>query len=432
VSAPPAQPQRVLMLAWEYPPRIVGGIARHVHELSRALAARGAQVDVLTAFHPGAPTEEVMPVGKGQVRVLRAGAPPLIALDFISDIHQLNFGLLQRLLTDGQTDYDLVHAHDWLVAFAARTLRHGKGLPLVATIHATEAGRNQGIHTPLQHYIDSIEWLLTYDAWRVICCTRAMRTEVEGALRVPPDKVRVIPNGIDPPRLTHSDSPRALALFRRQWAAPDERIVLFVGRLVREKGVETLLDAVPAVVAAHPRAKFVVAGEGDMRAELIARAADRGMGAKVVFPGFVSEADLPRLYAVAEVAVFPSLYEPFGIVALEAMAAGVPVVTSDAGGFAEVVRHLETGVHTRAGDAGSVAWGIGLLLSDALLRAQLRAAGRQEVRERFSWEQIAQQTCAVYAEALSGLAGPDSRQPLPEGGPGIRARYLTGVPESHS
>jgi glycogen(starch) synthase len=432
VSAAQAQPRRVLMLAWEYPPRIIGGIARHVDELSKALAAHGIEVDVLTAFHPGAPAEEVMPVGRGRVRVLRASAPPLVALDFVSEIHQLGFGLLERLLAQRQTDYDLVHAHDWLVAFAARTLKHGKGLPLVATIHATEAGRNQGVHTPLQRYIHSIDWLLTYEAQRVICCTRSMRAEVEVALRVPPDKVRTIPNGIDPSRLMHSDSPEDLAAFRRQWAAPEERIVLFVGRLVREKGVGTLLDAMPAVLAVHPEAKFVVAGGGDMRKELVAQAADRGIGAKVVFPGFVSEADLPRLYAVAEVAAFPSLYEPFGIVALEAMAAGVPTVTSDAGGFAEVVRHLETGVHTRAGDPASVAWGISLLLSDAPLRARLRATGRQEARRRFSWKRIAQQTCAVYAEVLGGVAPPKGSWMPAEGGPGVRARYLAGPPEGRS
>ncbi len=208
--------------------------------------------------------------------------------------------------------------------------------------------------------------------------------------------------------------------------------MLFVGRLVREKGVETLLDAAPSVLVAHPEAKFIVAGGGGMREELVARAAGRGLSAKVLFPGFVSEADLPRLYAVAEVAVFPSLYEPFGIVALEAMAAGVPVVTSDAGGFGEVVRHLKTGVHTRAGDAGSVAWGINLLLSDSSLRARLRTAGRREVRERFSWERIAQQTCAVYAEVLSGQAAPDGGQVLPQGGPGVRARYLLGGAEGRS
>jgi glycogen(starch) synthase len=415
--------ERVLMLSWEFPPRIVGGIARHVAELSLALARQGVEVDVLTAHHPGAPREEIIPGGEGRVKVLRAGPSPIHAPDFVYDVHQLDFALLERVLQEGALEYDLIHAHDWLVSFAARTLKQGVGLPLVATMHATEAGRNQGIHTPMQHYIHTMEWMLTYEAWRVVCCSRFMAQEVTGTLRVPRDKVRVVPNGVDPKRVQCGDSGDELELFRSQWAAPAERIVLFVGRLVREKGVEVLIDALPAVVAAHPEAKFVVAGGGDYEG-LAARARSNGVEHKVAFTGFLPEADLPRMYKVAEVAVFPSLYEPFGIVALEAMAAGVPVVTSDIGGFREVVRHGQTGLHTWANNADSLAWGLGLVLSDARLAARLRRNGRKQVEEHFGWEAIARQTRAVYAEVLR------ERERLPEGQavtsalPGVPPRYL--------
>jgi glycosyltransferase involved in cell wall biosynthesis len=411
------------MLSWEFPPRIVGGLARHVNELARALAAAGHQVDVLTAHHPGAPPCERIDMGPGQVRVMRAGPSPINPLDFVTDIHQLNFALLERLLAEGGADYDLLHAHDWLVAFAARTLRQGWSRPLVATIHATEAGRNQGIANALQGYIHSVEWLLSYDAWRVICCSRAMADEVIGGLRTPADKVRVVPNGVDPERLRCTDSAAELAAFRDRWAAPGERIVLFVGRLVREKGVEVLIDAMPEVLSHHPEAKFVVAGRG-WHGHLRERAQGKGLGHKIVFSGFLPEPDLPRLYAVAEVAAFPSLYEPFGIVALEAMAAGVPVVTSDVGGFREVVRHEATGVHTWANNPHSLAWGIKRILSDPELAARLRRAGRREVQERFAWDSIAKQTLAVYEEVLAG--GPQACLPPspPVAGPGIRPRYL--------
>ncbi len=418
--------KRVLMLSWEFPPRIVGGIARHVDGLSRALARAGLEVDVLTAHHPAAPEQEEIPAGSGRVRVLRAGPSPIEPLDFVCDIHQLGFGLLQTGLRDFAEEgrqYDVVHAHDWLVCFAARTLKHGTGAPLVATIHATESGRQGGLHTPMQHYIHTVEWLLTYDAWRVICCSQTMAAEVESVLRVPPDKVRVIANGVDPERLRCADAPGELAGFRGRWAREGERIVLFVGRLVREKGVEVLIDAMPEVLAAHPEAKLVVAG-GGWWGHLAERAASRGVGHKVAFAGFVSEDDLRRFYATADVGVFPSLYEPFGIVALEAMAAGVPVVTSDIGGFREVVRHGETGLHTRANNAHSLAEGINRVLSDAGFAERLRRRGREEAKERFGWEKAGERTLAVYGEVLAG-EGAEARPGLqPRPGPGIRPRYL--------
>jgi glycogen(starch) synthase len=417
----PRPPRRVLMLSWEFPPRLIGGIARHVDELSHALAAAGTEVDVLTAFHPGAPRTEILPAGEGRVKVLRAGESPVQPLDFPSEIHQLNFALLARLLEEGETKYDLLHAHDWLVAFAARTLKQGRQLPLVATVHATEEGRNGGLFSPLQHYIHSIEWLLTYDAWRVICCTEAMRAEVQRSLRTPPDKVRVVPNGIDPGRVRGRFPPAEVAAFRRRWAEPDDRIVMFVGRLVVEKGVDTLVEAMPEVLTEHPHAKLVVAGGGD-HSSFAARATELGVRERVVFTGFLPEADLPKLYAVSDVAVFPSHYEPFGIVALEAMAAGVPVVTSDAGGFREVVRHLETGLHTWVGNPSSLAWGIKQVLGNAELASKLREHGPREVKARYGWDRIARQTQAVYEEVLTGKVAP---VPAPEG-PVLHPRYLTG------
>jgi len=359
------------------------------------------------------------------VRVMRARPSPVNPLDFVCDIHQLNFGLLECLLAEDRPAYDVIHAHDWLVAFAARTLKHGHGVPLVATLHATEAGRNRGISTPLQSYIHSVEWLLSYDARRVICCSQAMASEVTGGLRVPPDKVRVVPNGIDPKRLVCSDAAGPLGEFRKRWAEPDERIVLFVGRLVREKGVGVLIDAMPEVIAAHPEAKFVVAG-GGWHGHLWERASANGLGNKIAFTGFVPEEDLPRLYAVAEVAAFPSLYEPFGIVALEAMAAGVPVVTSDVGGFREVVRHNRTGIHTWANNPHSLAWGISQVLSDPGLAARLSRAGRLATQQRYTWEGIAEQTIAVYEEVLGEPDRAAARREVSVavGGPGIRPRYL--------
>lgn len=410
------------MLSWEYAPRIVGGLGRHVTELSQALAEAGLEVDVLTAHHPGPPDEERREAGPGSVRALRAAPDSIYARDFIGEIHQLNFALLTRLLRAGPGEWDLIHAHDWLVGFAAHTLKHGLELPMVATIHGTEAGRNHGIHDPTQHYIHTVEWLLTYEAWRVICCSRYMEDEVAHALATPRDKLRVVPNGVDPARVRWEGGAEELAEFRSRWAAPWERIVLFVGRLVREKGLEVLVDALPRVLAVHPEAKLVICG-GGWEADLRGRVHALGVGHKVVFTGFLPEEDLPRMYAVAEVAAFPSLYEPFGIVALEAMAAGVPVVCSDIGGFREVVEHGRTGLHTWANNPESLAWGINQVLGDSGLAARLRQEGRREVEGRYAWPAIARRTLEIYEEVLAGAgAGAEGARPAWA----VRPRYLAG------
>ncbi len=148
------------------------------------------------------------------------------------------------------------------------------------------------------------------------------------------------------------------------------------------------------------------------------------MEKKLTFTGFLPDDDLARLYQVADVAVFPSLYEPFGIVALEALAAGVPVVTSDIGGFREIVKHNETGIHTWANNPESVAWGICQVLSDPALAVRLRSQGREEVRQRYMWGGIAESTMGVYDEVLKGVHEEGAQQADGPAGPRVRARYL--------
>lgn len=397
------QPRRILMLAWEYPPRIVGGLARHAGELSAALARQGHRVDVITAHTPEAPAiEQLWPKGKKDADgrlVAHRGLPEAInPLDFVCSIHQLNFALLARVFAI-EDDFDLVHAHDWLVAQAAWTLKKGKGLPLVATIHATEHGRQQGIHNPLQSYINANEWLLSYEASRVITCSSFMADEVKRVHSTPEDKIRVVPNGIDPDRLRISPKEKKnLAEFRARWAAPKDKVVLFVGRMVREKGAQILVEAMPRVLSIYPHTRFVIAG-GGYAGHLESRARWLGVRERLTLTGYISEADLKKLYAVADAAVFPSLYEPFGIVALEAMAAGVPVITSDIGGFKEVVEPGKTGLHTWANNPDSLAWGILEVFAKPEEAAARARRARKGVKARFSWDKVAQETVVVYDEA---------------------------------
>ncbi|MDI7247083.1 MAG: glycosyltransferase family 4 protein [Bacillota bacterium] len=423
---------RVLMLSWEYPPRIVGGIARHVEDLSKALVRQGVHVDVVTCAADGADKAQ----DDAGVKVFRVpfGSPP--PPDFVTWVMQMNLNLLERAVPLAAEGADLVHAHDWLVAYAAKTLKHAFRIPLIATIHATEYGRNWGLHNDLQRYISSVEWWLGFESWQVICCSEYMRGELSWVFQFPADKMRVIPNGVDPGRFAVAEGDD-LAGFRSRWAAPDEKMIFFIGRLVHEKGTHVLIEAFAKVLAYNDKAKLVIAGKGPADSHLRHLAGSLGIQHRIYFAGFVDDATRNRLYRCADIAVVPSLYEPFGITALEAMACRVPVVVSDTGGLGEVVRHGITGMKAYVSNPGSLADNILTLLGDDSLRERLQTAAYREIRERFNWDKIADTTRAVYEDVLAAyraspwaVAGPRwfaTRAQAAAEAPPDYSRYL--VPE---
>ncbi|MDI3279784.1 MAG: glycosyltransferase family 4 protein [Bacillota bacterium] len=389
---------RVLLLSWEYPPCLVGGLGRHVHSLSRHLARRGIQVDVVTRGLPGAPPAEEPEAGLAVFRIAPAGedSSPFPVQTALLNLHLLEQAV--RLIQKRGSPPDLIHAHDWLVAFSARLLKHAYRRPLIATIHATEKGRNSGIATELQRYIHENEWQLTFESWRVICCSRSMQREIREGLAVPPDKIDVIPNGVDPPPRVN---PQAVQAYRARYVAPEEKLILYVGRLVFEKGVQVLLDAFPAVLDAFPHCRLVIAGSGGFEGHLRWQAEQKGLSSRVCFTGHLAEEELDLLYRAADVAVFPSLYEPFGLVALEAMVRGTPVVASSVGGLGEIVQHEKNGITVYPGDPASLCWGITRVLGDPELVRRLTRQAKATVRQKYSWDRVAAQTEEVYRLVLS-------------------------------
>ena len=388
---------RVLMLSWEYPPRVIGGLGKHVMELVPALSRQGVEVHLITPRWAGGDEAEAV----DGVHVYRVDPPPVSQLNFYTAAWQTNRLLEERaeqIIEECQ--FDLVHAHDWLVSFVAGALKRVFGLPLVATIHATERGRARGhLITEDQYAINSVEWWLAYEAWRVITCSAFMAQEVRAYFNCPSDKIDVIPNGVDMRRFDRWEG-ADLSHFRSMYALPDEKIIFYVGRIVHEKGLHTLIEAVPRVLAEFPDAKFVIAGTGSLLASLRRRAWELGVDQKVLFTGFISDDDRDRLYRISDCAVFPSLYEPFGIVALEAMAAKSPVVVSEVGGLKEVVQHAETGLTIYPGNVESVAWGILQTLQHPDWARQRVESAYRVVTERFSWGRIARDTIRVYQRVI--------------------------------
>lgn len=386
---------RILMLAWEYPPHTVGGMGRHVTELSAALQGRGFEVHIITPLLRGGAAREITPEG---VQVHRVQAPHMEGYDFIAFVQQTNAALERAAITlqDEIGEINLVHCHDWLVAGTAVALKHAWHRPIIATIHATERGRQQGyIGNGHSDQINNLEWWLTYEAWRLITCSHFMASQVQSYFNAPRDKIDVVPNGVHIlPSLFKSESERQR--FRRRFVADDQPLVYYVGRVVFEKGVHVLLDSWPQVLEACPGARLVIAGTGDYLEQVKLQARSLSISESVFFTGFISDGDRDRLYRVANVAAFPSLYEPFGIVALEAMAAGCPVVVAQTGGLAEVVTLHETGLTVYPNDPASLAWGITHTLLHPEWAEQRVENALREVRELYNWSQIAEATGAIY------------------------------------
>ncbi|BBC24964.1 glycosyltransferase family 4 protein [Pseudanabaena sp. ABRG5-3] len=398
---------RILALAWEFPPRIIGGISRHVAELYPEVVKRGHEVHLITVAVENEPLEAII----NGIHVHRV--PVEKNHDFFEWVVQMNCNMLKfardfltaRKFLDQQS-IDIIHAHDWLVEETAIALTTEFQIPLVATIHATEYGRCNGIHNDTQRYIHQREIRLTQAAKRVIVCSEYMRGELQRALDCPAIKTDVVYNGLSIERWQNIIDAHQLEFdrlaLREQYAKPEEAIIYYVGRITFEKGIYVLLNAMPKVIAAmNDQVRLVIIGTGDAYSILLQRQAwDLGIYHKVLFTGFMADADFWKFQTIANCAVFPSLYEPFGIVALESFAAKIPLVVSNTGGLSEVVRHRVTGCVTQVNDANSLAEGIIEILRNQEYAQTLVNNAQSELRERFAWDRLAAQTEEVFLKVL--------------------------------
>ena len=389
---------RVLLVSWEYPPVIEGGLARHVRKLSEHLVREGVEVHVLSRSGGHLPPREL----RHGVVLHRVREPefPRDAGEFVrwvdrmnADMHELGAALCEQL------DFDLVHSHDWLVADVAPRLARRIGCPWLVTVHATEFGRHQGwVERYPQSHIHAVERSMVSRADRVIACSHYMRGHIARVFEAPPAHITVIQNAVDPRDL---EPVADLDLLRARFAARDERLVLLVGRLVYEKGFHLALDALAQVCAAHAGVRFVVAGTGTAEAELRRQAQRLGLMAQGSFLGWVGDDMLHSLYRVADLCIVPSIYEPFGLVALEAMACGCLCIVADTGGLREVVPpDGSVGLRFPSRDSGALGDLLEQILTDDQMRARVVAEAREHVL-RFDWSEVARRTLSVY-EALVG------------------------------
>jgi len=381
---------KILMATWEFPPYKVGGIASHCEDLSRALTQLGHAVHILTYGH-----EDSTSTNKDGVVVHRLHSTDK-APDTASWAQYLGLRMEQKAVSlfREHGGFDLVHAHDWMMVPAGVGIKKLLGIPLVFTLHSTEAGRSS-IHDSYTKMINDLEWLGTFESAKTITVGADFCDEVRHLFNVPQEKIHYIPNGVDVSKFDK------LKYFvdRNDYAASWEKIILFVGRLTHQKGLEFLLSAAPEVLKHHPEAKFVIAGGGDI--DYYKSMAYRlGLGGKALFTGYVDQDFLPSLYSTADIVVAPSIYEPFGIVALESSAARKPIVGSYTGGLKETIIHEWNGLHTYPANWQSIAHQLNRVLSDDSWADWMGQNGRSRVEREYSWEKIAYWTIGVYGQVI--------------------------------
>src|ERR671915_192635 len=390
---------RALILSWEYPPLIEGGLARHVRKLAENLVVQDVEVHVLARGREESPAEEEM----DGVLIHRVREPerPRELGEFVTWIERMNADMLAAGVEVGDRyDFDLVHGHDWLVASAGDHLAKRFRAPLVVTIHATEYGRHQGwIDKHPQSYIHGVERWMANRAERVITCSAYMREHVADIYGLEESRVAVIPNGIDPSELVPVDD---LDTLRGCFASPSEKLVLLVGRLVYEKGFQLALEALPGLIERVGGVRFIVAGSGTAEQELRQQATQLGLDDHGTFLGWIGDDVLHSLYRIADLTVVPSIYEPFRLVALEAMASGCPCLVADTGGLREGVPNEDVGLRFEARDPQSLSAMAERLLTDVELRDRLVAEASEHVLT-FDWGDVARQARAVYSEVAGSV-----------------------------
>ena len=399
------------MVSWEYPPVVIGGLGRHVHHLATALAAAGHEVVVLSRRPFGTdpashPTTDGVHEG---VRVIAAAQDPH-EFEFGRDMMAWTLAMGHAMIRaglplGGDWHPDVVHAHDWLVAHPSIVLAEFFGVPLISTIHATEAGRHSGwVSGPVNRQVHALESWLARASDAIVACSASMAWEIEQLFGPGLAGISVIPNGIDSSRWPFA--------MRRPHDGPAE--LLYFGRLEYEKGVHDAIAALPRIRRTHPGTTLTVAGDGTQQSWLAEVARKHKVLKAVHFAGRADHDDLLRLLHRAAVAVLPSHYEPFGIVALEAAAAGAPLVTSNVGGLGEAVIDGQTGLSFPPRDIPGLAAAVRAALDDPAAAQQRALAARKRLTADFDWHTVADRTAEVYRAAKRREREPLARRPIVE------------------
>jgi glycogen(starch) synthase len=407
---------RIGFFSWEYTPRLIGGLGTYAEYITRDLVRMGTDVVVFTMNTGALKTSEVIhgvevhrPLNVDASGILRIIAGNELQswgdqLKFFSSIFTNDIlcsaKFINSMIRLQHVKFDMACVHDWLGGMAASIIKAETDLPVAFHVHSTEWGRSRGQGSKV---VNDIEYHTSVIADRIITVSYAMKEDLVNH-GWPGEKIFVVWNGVDPDVYNPKNvSPEEVhALRHRYHIAPDEKMILFVGRLNWVKGIMDLVQAMPDILKEYPKTKLVILGTGDEEANLRNLVHRLGIENNVEMRfEFVSEHERIVHYAASDLCVFPSLYEPFGIVSLEAMAMEKPIVVGAKGvsGLKEQVVSAgpgRTGIHVDGSNPADIAWGVKKILANPEKAKEWGKNARERVLNYFTWEKAARQTLDVY------------------------------------
>jgi glycosyltransferase involved in cell wall biosynthesis len=411
---------RIGFFVWEYPPALVGGLGTYAEYITREFVSMGHDVTVFTLNPGNLKTREILK-GVEVHRPLVADASNVFPMFVIDDLKKWGTNIrmfndifiynilsatkfINSMLKKEHCHYDVVCVHDWLSSIAGIMVKNETKTPVVFHVHSTEWGRAGG---PGSEVVSHLEWATSQKVDKVITVSHAMQEDLvkHGWSS---SKISVVWNGVDPDRYNPANCTfeDVEAIRRRYGVEPDEKMILFLGRLTWVKGVTNLVQAMPMILEDYPRTKLVILGKGEQQNDIIETANRLGISDKVACKfEFVQEDERILHYAASDVCIFPSTYEPFGIVSLEAMSMAKPIVVGAQGvvGFREQVISSgseQNGIHVNGADSADIAWGIKQVLCDTDRARKWGENGRKRVLQIFTWRKAAEQTLQTYQSLL--------------------------------
>jgi glycogen synthase len=390
---------RIAIMSWEALHSIpVGGVGVHVTELAAGLERKGHEVHVFTRMGSGQREYDCI----DGVHYHRCPFP--LNGDFVAEVNDMCRSFVHHVFQteDFVGPFDVVHAHDWLAANAMIWIKQGRGRRAILTIHSTEYGRcGNAFYGGRSETVREAERAGTYAADAVIAVSKSLKSEIMWMYNLPDWKVSVVYNGVN---VHHYDGWIDPAQVRSRYEiGPIDPMVLFCGRMVPQKGPDILVEAIPSLLRYYPHAKFVFAGDGEIRCDVERRADSLGVRHATRFIGYKNGWELVDLYRACDVVCVPSRNEPFGIVLLEAWSAGKPVVASSNGGPNEFLWHEVNGLKIYA-TPNSVAWGLGTVFTNFEWGRWMGRNGRIAAESAFTWDSVADRVLDVYGHWAYGVA----------------------------
>jgi glycosyltransferase involved in cell wall biosynthesis len=383
---------KIALLSWETLHSIpVGGVAVHVTELAAALERKGHEVHVFTRMGRGQPWYERID------GVHHHRCPFPLNGNFVDEVDGMCRSFVYHVFQteDYIGPFDVIHAHDWLAVNAMIWIKQGRGRKGIFTVHSTEYGRcGNEFYGGGSEHIRAHERAGTYWCDRVITVSHSLEKEVMWMYEVPEWKISVISNGVNLHQFDGWIDPKTVR--ERYGIGPMDPMILFVGRMVCQKGPDLLVEAIPSVLSTYPQAKFVFVGDGEMKSHVQWRVGRLGLAQATRFLGFKSGWELVDLYKACDAVCVPSRNEPFGIVVLEAWSAGKPVIATVNGGPSELIWHGVTGLRIYP-HPGSIAWAVGTLFTNFERARWMGANGRVAVENAYTWDAVADSTLRLYA-----------------------------------